>query len=247
MANKYAKILRHILESFPQADPDSEFFDDPINGSEAVDFIGETVPEIKRALSEPEGERVIDVLREAWNFIENVPADDPERNDKFFELRGKVRNVFYSTDRNFNGERSENMAVNPLIEMIARLTKDGEEVDGRVFVMENDDAVNTLNDLIDEAREIINLTSPMPPGTPFVGKPERCDGCPEPDGEPKCSNTRCCFWPGNNSTWNYHQHGEHPAFRKEDWQQEVANKDTVLDYQSWVEHQLESLLHNAKN
>jgi hypothetical protein len=38
--------------------------------------------------------------------------------------------------------------------MIARMTQDGEEVDGEEFVMENDDAVDTVNDLIDQARAL---------------------------------------------------------------------------------------------
>ena len=38
---------------------------------------------------------------------------------------------------------------------IARMTQDGEEVNGREFVMENDDAVTTLNDLISQARELV--------------------------------------------------------------------------------------------
>jgi hypothetical protein len=38
---------------------------------------------------------------------------------------------------------------------IARMTQDGEEVDGKEFVMENDDAVDTLNALIDEARHLV--------------------------------------------------------------------------------------------
>jgi hypothetical protein len=35
---------------------------------------------------------------------------------------------------------------------IARMKQDGEETDGEPFVMENDDAVDTLNALISEAR-----------------------------------------------------------------------------------------------
>jgi hypothetical protein len=38
--------------------------------------------------------------------------------------------------------------------MIARMTQDGEEVDGEEFVIENDDAVDTVNDLIDQARAL---------------------------------------------------------------------------------------------
>ena len=42
--------------------------------------------------------------------------------------------------------------------MIARMTQDGEEVDGEEFVMENDDAVDTVNDLIDQARALTATT-----------------------------------------------------------------------------------------
>ena len=38
---------------------------------------------------------------------------------------------------------------------IARMTQDGEEVNGKEFIMENDDAVSTLNALIDEARGLV--------------------------------------------------------------------------------------------
>jgi hypothetical protein len=41
------------------------------------------------------------------------------------------------------------------IKRIARMTQDGEEVDGREFVMERDDAVGALNGLIDEARRVV--------------------------------------------------------------------------------------------
>lgn len=38
---------------------------------------------------------------------------------------------------------------------IARMTQDGEEIEGKKFVMENDAAVETLNELIDSARHLI--------------------------------------------------------------------------------------------
>lgn len=41
-------------------------------------------------------------------------------------------------------------------------------------------------------------------------------------------------------TWDYHQNGQHTLFTKEDWRHEVANDDTILGYQEWVEHQLAS-------
>ena len=41
------------------------------------------------------------------------------------------------------------------VQTIARMTQDGEEIDGEEFVMENDDAVSTVNGLIEEARTLI--------------------------------------------------------------------------------------------
>ena len=43
-------LLRDILERFPQADTKSEFYNDDINGCEAVNFISEFVPEIRALL-----------------------------------------------------------------------------------------------------------------------------------------------------------------------------------------------------
>lgn len=46
------------------------------------------------------------------------------------------------------------------------------------------------------------------------------------------------------STWNYHKHGEHAYFSKEDWRYDASNGDTILGYQEWVEHNLESMLND---
>lgn len=46
------------------------------------------------------------------------------------------------------------------IQTIANMTQDGEEIDGKEFVMENDDAIATLNDLIDQARALIEKHKP---------------------------------------------------------------------------------------
>lgn len=43
-----------------------------------------------------------------------------------------------------------------LVTQIASMTKDGEDVEGEEFVMENDDAVSTINNLIEMARELID-------------------------------------------------------------------------------------------
>lgn len=47
-------------------------------------------------------------------------------------------------------------------------------------------------------------------------------------------------------SWNYHQHGQHAYFPKEDWRDDVADDNTILGYQKWVEHNLESLLHDTE-
>jgi hypothetical protein len=93
-------LLLYLIETFPQADPESEFYNDDINGSDAVDFISGIIPKIRKVLDKHdvnEG-RVLSVLEEAWYFIENVSEDDPERNEKFFALRAKVRNVIWDRE-----------------------------------------------------------------------------------------------------------------------------------------------------
>ncbi len=92
-------LLRDILERFPQADPESEFYNDGINGCEAVNFISELVPEIRALLdadppSKPDN-CALEALRSTWSFIEDVTEDDPERTSKFFVLRAQVRSVFW--------------------------------------------------------------------------------------------------------------------------------------------------------
>lgn len=46
------------------------------------------------------------------------------------------------------------------IQTIANMTQDGEEINGKDFVMENDDAIATLNDLIDRARALVAKQKP---------------------------------------------------------------------------------------
>lgn len=47
------------------------------------------------------------------------------------------------------------------VQRIANMSQDGEEIDGVEFVMENDDAVETLNDLISLARELVTVKKPV--------------------------------------------------------------------------------------
>ena len=100
--NSAILLLRDILEQFPQADPESQFYNDEINGCDAVNFISEVIPEIRTLLDADlpsvRANRAIDVLRAAWSFIEDVTEDDPERTNKFFALRAQVRSVFWSLD-----------------------------------------------------------------------------------------------------------------------------------------------------
>lgn len=100
--NQATIMLRDILERFPQADPASEFYNEDINGCEAVDFLSEIVPEIRTLLdtdppSKPDN-GALEALRAAWSFIEDVTEDDPERTNKFFALRAQVRGVFWKLD-----------------------------------------------------------------------------------------------------------------------------------------------------
>ncbi|MEK9137287.1 MAG: hypothetical protein AAB393_09195 [Bacteroidota bacterium] len=55
----------------------------------------------------------LEALRAAWDFIENVTDDDPERSDKFFKLRVQVSDAIILTGRNFNGE-----ATKPIVGVI---------------------------------------------------------------------------------------------------------------------------------
>jgi len=46
-ATTQTQLLQHLVESFPQADPASEFYNEPIDGSEAVDFLLEFIPQVR--------------------------------------------------------------------------------------------------------------------------------------------------------------------------------------------------------
>lgn len=53
-------------------------------------------------------------LKAAWYFIENVSEDDPERSNKFFELRAQVREAFAALDCNFNGDPAGSLTNTPV-------------------------------------------------------------------------------------------------------------------------------------
>jgi hypothetical protein len=95
-------LLRDILERFPQADLESEFYNEEIDGCDAVNYLSEIIPEIRTLLdADPiptPDNSTLEVLRAAWSFIEDVTDDDPERTNKFFALRAQVRTVFWNLD-----------------------------------------------------------------------------------------------------------------------------------------------------
>ena len=47
------ELLLEILETFPQADPASEFYNEEINGCEAVNFLSRFIPQIREYLDSP--------------------------------------------------------------------------------------------------------------------------------------------------------------------------------------------------
>ena len=92
------RLLQAIIEAFPQADPASEFYNEEINGCEAVNFLSGFIPEVRKFIDDSESREnePLDTLKACWDFIENVTDDDPERNDKFFALRERVRDCLWN-------------------------------------------------------------------------------------------------------------------------------------------------------
>ena len=91
------RLLQVIIEAFPQADPASEFYNEEISGCEAVNFLSGFVPEVRKYLDNAQNleNEPLETLKACWDFIESVTDEDPERNDKFFALRERVRNLFW--------------------------------------------------------------------------------------------------------------------------------------------------------
>src|SRR6185369_4824122 len=51
--NMARELLLEIIEAFPQADPASEFYNEEINGCEAVNFLSQFIPQIREYLDAP--------------------------------------------------------------------------------------------------------------------------------------------------------------------------------------------------
>jgi hypothetical protein len=88
------QLLYEIIEAFPQADPASEFYNEEIDGCEAVNSLSGFIPEARKCLDNLRQleDEPLETLKACWDFIENVTYDAPERSDRFFELRERVRN-----------------------------------------------------------------------------------------------------------------------------------------------------------
>ena len=92
------RLLQLLIEAFPQADPESEFYNEEINGCDTVNFLSGFIPEVRKYIDDSENREngPLATLKACWNFIENVTDDDPERNDKFFALRERVRDCLWN-------------------------------------------------------------------------------------------------------------------------------------------------------
>lgn len=47
------ELLLEIIEAFPQADPASEFYNEEINGCDAVNFLSQFIPQVREYLDAP--------------------------------------------------------------------------------------------------------------------------------------------------------------------------------------------------
>ena len=68
------ELLLEIIETFPQADPASEFYNEEINGCEAVNFLSQFIPRIREYLDAPPP-KVAVVLD--GGLVECLTADRP--------------------------------------------------------------------------------------------------------------------------------------------------------------------------
>ncbi|MRR55687.1 MAG: hypothetical protein EG822_14485 [Deltaproteobacteria bacterium] len=69
-------LLKHLIESFPQADPASGYYNEPISGCEAVDFLSGFIPEVRKCI-DAEPPRIAVVLD--GGLVRSIVSDCPER------------------------------------------------------------------------------------------------------------------------------------------------------------------------
>ncbi len=69
------QLLQEIIEAFPQADTCSEFYNEDINGCEAVNFLSQIVPQIRQCLDTPEPKVAIVV---DGGIVQHITSDRPD-------------------------------------------------------------------------------------------------------------------------------------------------------------------------
>jgi len=69
-------LLHHLIESFPQADPASGYYNESINGCEAVDFLSEFIPEVRTCI-DADPPKIAVVLD--GGLVRCIVSDSPER------------------------------------------------------------------------------------------------------------------------------------------------------------------------
>jgi hypothetical protein len=87
---------------------------------------------------------LLNALRATWHFIENVSDEDPNRTDKFFELRAQAREAFPATDCNFVGDKSDSLLDSPCDETPPAGPADLDEI------------IEVTNNLIDAAKLVVS-------------------------------------------------------------------------------------------
>lgn len=69
-------LLQHLIESFPQADPASGYYNEPINGCDAVDSRSEFIPEVRNCI-DAEPPKIAVILD--GGLVRCIVSDNPER------------------------------------------------------------------------------------------------------------------------------------------------------------------------
>ena len=107
-------------------------------------------------------ERLRDVLESAEGFMSGF--EDDETQEGVVETLQEMREAITAAQQASDPDAvARDLTASELVASMARLMKDGEhDAEGNEFVMENDDAVDTLHGLIDRAREIAQPKTSAP-------------------------------------------------------------------------------------
>jgi len=203
-------ILRAIIARFPQADPNSEEYDTGINGDDAVDFICQVVPQIKEVL-------------DAGQLATASYPKSAKLNAEFL--------MKYFREQSQNPENETVCFCSEIADLIC--DQQAQIISLKAMVATQPD-IN--QELLAACKALLAAQSSRrhPLGEPDEGIATMCAEAASR------ANAAIAKAATNQTSWNYHRDGEHPQFLKKDWRDEVAADDTILDYQEWVEHQVEA-------